>query len=145
MKEKLFGKFSKGLIIGIILGFFISILVPPLYQMDNTLREMNYLIRKLFTNRSISEITKDYSNLLSSRFPYENIYNCVYEKNKDGRLSDTMVPFLLRECKRQYLTNQREINNSKSTVYLNCPRSSNCWKIRELELEILGVDLNPLL
>ena len=138
MKEKLFGKFSNGLIIGIILGFFISILVLPLYQMDNTWREMNYLIRNFFDGQNISKIMKDYSNLLSSRYPYETFYNCVYEKNKDGRLSDTMVSFLIRECKREYQTNQREINKWKSTVHFNCPRTSNCWKIRELELEILS-------
>ena len=136
MKEKLFGKFSKGLISGIILGIFISILVPPLYQMDNTWREMNYLIRQFFTNKNISKIMKDYSNLLSSRFPYESVFNCVYEKNKDGRLSDTMVQFLIRKCRREYSINSDKIKQLESRFFL--PKDSNYRKILDLEFDILS-------
>ena len=126
------GRFIMVFIVGIVLGFIFSKLTPPIYQMDNKLRGINYIIRHIYQNLSVSDAFKSYEGIVSSRFPYESTQNCVYERNKDGRLSGLMLKLLFRECRneeKEYYKLHKEIKNGWCFL-------KGC-KLRDLEIDIL--------
>mgnify|MGYP004375886581 CR=1 FL=1 len=126
------GRFIMVFIAGIVLGFIFSKLTPPIYQMDNKLRGINYIVRHIYQNLSVSDAFKNYEGIVSSRFPYESTQNCVYERNKDGRLSGMMLKLLFRECRneeKEYYKLHKEIKNGWCFL-------KGC-KLRDLEIDIL--------
>jgi len=126
------GRFIMVFIVGIVLGFIISKLTLPIYQMDNKFRDINYIARYMYQNLSVSDAFKSFEGIVSSRFPYESIQNCVYERNKDGRLSGLMLKLLFRECRNE---RAEYIELHKDIKKVWCIQEG--CKLRDLEIDIL--------
>ena len=126
------GRFIMVFIAGIVLGFIFSKLTPPIYQMDNKLRGINYIIRHIYQNKSVLDAFESYEEIVSSRFPYDSIQNCVYERNKDGRLSGMMLKLLFGECRNE---RAESIELHKDIKKVWCIQEG--CKLRDLEIDIL--------